>query len=122
MQRREDDEMRQEGLRKTLANRKTQKEREFQEAYAKLKEERENFVERRSEEPSEMGIDQYLQNKKDAALQKKKALHTEWSECVFKNIQDQLIGRSNWLTTWCQLLCLPVSLSATSCKLVSEYI
>jgi hypothetical protein len=93
MQRREDDEMRQEGLRKTLANRKTQKEREFQEAYAKLKEERENFVERRSEEPSEMGIDQYLQNKKDAALQKKKALHTEWSECVFKNIQDQLIDR-----------------------------
>jgi hypothetical protein len=93
IQRREDDELRQEGLRKAIANRKARKEREFQEAYAKLKDERENFVERRSEEPSEMGVDQYLQNKKDAALQKKKALYTEWSECVFKNIQDQLIDR-----------------------------
>lgn len=93
LQRREDDEMRMEGLRKNLSNRAARKEQEFQEAYAKLREERDHFIEKRSEEASEMGVDQYLQNKADAAMQKKKALHTEWSECVFKNIQDQLIDR-----------------------------
>ena len=36
---------------------------------------------------------QYLKMKSDVALQKRKGLHTEWKECVFKNIQDQLIDR-----------------------------
>lgn len=89
----ERDELRTEVLKKNISNKQTRKDREFQEAYAKLREERANFIERKSEEPSEMGVDQYLQNKTDAAAQKKKALHTEWSECVFKNIQDQLIDR-----------------------------
>jgi hypothetical protein len=92
-QRREDDEARMQGLRKNLKMRAERKEQQFQEAYAKLKEERENFIEKRAEDLPDMGVDQYLQTKKEAALQKKKALHTEWSECVFKNIQDQLIDR-----------------------------
>jgi hypothetical protein len=93
LQRKEDNESRMEKLRKNIAKQKARKEREFNEAYEKLQDERKNFIERRSDEASEMGVDQYLQNKADAELQKKKALHTEWKECVFKNIQDQLIDR-----------------------------
>ncbi|MFN9902949.1 MAG: hypothetical protein ACK55Z_30090, partial [bacterium] len=81
------------GLRKNLKNMAERKEQRFQEAYSMLKAERENFIQKQAEDLPDMGIDQYLQTKKEAALQKKKALHTEWSECVFKNIQDQLIDR-----------------------------
>ena len=50
MQRKEDEEMRQEGMRKVMAARKARQDRQFEEAYAKLKEERENFIERRSDD------------------------------------------------------------------------
>lgn len=93
MQRKEDEEMRQEGMRKVMAARKARQDRQFEEAYAKLKDERENFIERRSDDQAGKGIDQYLEEKEKSKEQKKKALHTEWSECVFKNIQDQLIDR-----------------------------
>jgi hypothetical protein len=93
LQRREDDDARMQGLRKNLKNMAERKEQRFQEAYAMLKAERENFIQKKADDLPDMGIDQYLQTKKEAALQKKKALHTEWSECVFKNIQDQLIDR-----------------------------
>ena len=52
--------------------------------YAKLQIEQATFV---------AELDQYLENKDKAHLQKKRTLHTEWKECVFDKIQDQLLNR-----------------------------
>ena len=52
--------------------------------YGKLQMEQSTFV---------AELDQYLDNKQKAQLQKKRTLHTEWKECVFDKIQDQLLNR-----------------------------
>jgi hypothetical protein len=52
--------------------------------YKTLKEEKNAFVK---------DICFYLDNKERALDQKRKALHTEWTECVFNKIQDQLLDR-----------------------------
>ncbi len=52
--------------------------------YKTLKDEKTSFV-------KDICFD--LDNKHLAAEQKRKALHTEWTECVFNKIQDQLLDR-----------------------------
>eukprot|EP00960_Hanusia_phi_P073178 767955-Hanusia_phi.AAC.7 len=63
---------------------KMKNEEKFQENYKTLKEEADTFL---------ADLDDYLQNKHIASLQKRKALYTEWKECVFNKIQDQLLDK-----------------------------
>jgi hypothetical protein len=60
------------------------KEENFMSTYAKLNLETKTFV---------ADLDQYLDNKRRAQVQKRRTLHTEWKECVFDKIQDQLLNR-----------------------------
>lgn len=69
-----------EQMRKT----RQKKEDDFTKMYKTLKEEKDTFVK---------DLSKYLDNKSRAAEQKRKALHTEWTECVFNKIQDQLLDR-----------------------------
>ncbi|EKX47750.1 hypothetical protein GUITHDRAFT_162562 [Guillardia theta CCMP2712] len=63
---------------------KIKNEEKFQENYHTLKEEAETFL---------ADLDEYLHNKHIASQQKRKALYTEWKECVFNKIQDQLLDK-----------------------------
>ena len=63
---------------------KMKNEENFQENYHTLKEEAETFL---------ADLDEYLHNKHMASQQKRKALYTEWKECVFNKIQDQLLDK-----------------------------
>eukprot|EP00286_Rhodomonas_abbreviata_P028209 CAMPEP_0181313080 /NCGR_PEP_ID=MMETSP1101-20121128/14054_1 /TAXON_ID=46948 /ORGANISM="Rhodomonas abbreviata, Strain Caron Lab Isolate" /LENGTH=423 /DNA_ID=CAMNT_0023420003 /DNA_START=140 /DNA_END=1407 /DNA_ORIENTATION=- len=84
LQRKEDDQRRMEGLRKSVKRAQQRKDDEFKAAYEKLKEEEQTFV---------SSVDTYLKNKEQAQQQRRRGLHAEWTECVFNKIQDQLLDR-----------------------------
>lgn len=71
-------------MRETMRKKKEKKDEDFTKMYQTLKEEKQTFVK---------DLTKYLDNKARAAEQKRKALHTEWTECVFNKIQDQLLDR-----------------------------
>lgn len=71
-------------MRETMRKKKEKKDEDFTKMYQTLKEEKQTFVK---------DLTKYLDNKSRAAEQKRKALHTEWTECVFNKIQDQLLDR-----------------------------
>ncbi|KAJ1469680.1 hypothetical protein T484DRAFT_1981747 [Baffinella frigidus] len=57
---------------------------EFEALQQKLKDENEDFVSK---------VDSYLRDKDKSNDQKRRALHQNWTECVFNKIQDQLLDR-----------------------------
>jgi hypothetical protein len=60
------------------------READFQAVQQRLKDEERDFVSK---------VDQYLSDKDKSHHQKRRALHQNWTECVFNKIQDQLLDR-----------------------------